>query len=129
MPRFSATQYDHFKSRFRSIIKNKVAALGENEELSQDEKTAMVLGGKAKIAQDRLMPKNGSCPRGIETFLSFFDFHGEEIMTAKNIALDKKRERVRTKLKERLDDLLEQYVVGLLPAEKLLAEIKEIEKK
>ena len=128
MPHFSATQYKHFRNRFDTTIKNKIAEIEEPIDLSNDDMVTQILAGKATFNKGKILPKNGSCSYHLDRFLEFFNFPGESVRTAKRLTYNKKVKKLRKKLRKKLDDLLEQYVVGLITAEELRAEIKKIEK-
>ncbi len=128
--KFSKSRYDHFKSRFNYLISKACQSLGDEQEISKEDKVTFIMNKKAKLKEEMLVPdEDGSCSRWLSEFLKFWKYPKEDVITAKNLTLYDKRVQLREKLNQQLFDLLDRFTLELISGEDVMAEIKKLEKK
>ena len=126
MPKFTKTQYEHFKRRFYRITDEsaKKLNLDKDYDLSIEEKIGMIVNGQANLNLKKVFRPDGVCNYNINNVVSFYDFPDDDIRMAKKQEQDIKKYNIRKILSDYLEDLLDQYTVGLIEASELLSKIK-----
>jgi hypothetical protein len=107
------TQINYFESKIEAAKRQVGLAIREMAtklpDLSTEEKAAQILSGKARFKIEKF--SGSECPWNADNLFSFFDFEGEDEITAKNAAIQKQTEKTIAKANREADRLETNFVL------------------